>query len=195
MKFISFLQLLPFILISYSGQSQQLKIGLGNNLTSYQFTNSLGILNTNLKPSAGNHLLIGIERPVIDTLSLMSKYSKLAFYLGSKPNFTKLLTYLNYEIDLNYNQFNSVGDLQNYTFSYQTNFIGIQFGFGPQINLKRGYSIQLKTQVSLNKMIHGIQELNTHFVDLNYNSQFSNIQFMTGYEIGITKKINNLFQS
>jgi hypothetical protein len=193
MKFISFLQLLPFILISYSGQSQQLKIGLGNNLTSYQFTNSLGILNTNLKPSAGNHLLIGIERPVIDTLSLMSKYSKLAFYLGNKPNFTKLLTYLNYEIDLNYNQFNSVGDLQNYTFSYQTNFIGIQFGFGPQINLKRGYSIQLKTQVSLNKMIHGIQELNTHFVDLNNNSQFSNIQFMTGYEIGITKKINNLF--
>jgi len=153
MKFISFLQLLPFILISYSGQSQQLKIGLGNNLTSYQFTNSLGILNTNLKPSAGNHLLIGIERPVIDTLSLMSKYSKLAFYLGNKPNFTKLLTYLNYEIDLNYNQFNSVGDLQNYTFSYQTNFIGIQFGFGPQINLKHGYSIQLKTQFSLNKMI------------------------------------------
>ena len=157
-------RILLFLLLSFPAFSQSYKFAVGSNITSYVFTNSAGSNPSFLRPSSGLHL----------SLSRESKLSK-----------SFLLDY-----GINYNQFNSVGDVQNIPFTYATDFIGLNAGIGPRLSLGKGVSFIAKANASVSKMVNGNQFLLNRYVDLADDNQFNSVRSMFGYSFELTKQIS-----
>ena len=157
-------RILLFLLLSFPAFSQSYKFAVGSNITSYVFTNSAGSNPSFLRPSSGLHL----------SLSRESKLSK-----------SFLLDY-----GVNYNQFNSVGDVQNIPFTYATDFIGLNAGIGPRLSLGKGITFIAKANASVSKMVNGNQFLLNRYVDLADDNQFNSVRSMFGYSFELTKQIS-----
>ena len=157
-------RILLLLLIGFSSFAQGYKFSVGSNITSYVFTNSAGTNPSFLRPASGLHL----------SLSRESKLSK-----------SFLVDY-----GINYNQFNNVGDVQNIPFSYATDFIGLQAGFGPKLSLGKGIALVSKLQVAASTMINGNQFLLNRYVDLSSDNQFSSLRTMYGYSFELCKQIS-----
>jgi hypothetical protein len=95
-----------------------------------------------------------------------------------------------YDFGINYNQFNNVGDVQNIPFSYTTDFVGLQAGIGPHLNLGKGMALTSKLQVAATKMVNGNQFLANHYVDLSSDEQFNSLRTMYGYSFELSKQVN-----
>ena len=157
-------RILLFLLLSFPAFSQSYKFAVGSNITSYVFTNSAGSNPSFLRPSSGLHL----------SLSRESKLSK-----------SFLIDY-----GVNYNQFNSVGDVQNIPFTYATDFIGLNAGIGPCLSLGKGITFIAKANASVSKMVNGNQFLLNRYVDLADDNQFNSGRTMYGYSFELTKQIS-----
>lgn len=157
-------RILLLVLLSFSGLSQTYKFSIGSNITSYIFTNSAGGNPSFLRPSSGLHA--GLSRE-----SSLSK------------NFL-------YDFGIQYNQLNSVGDVQNIPFSYATDFIGLGAGIGPRLSLGKGITLVTKANASVSKMVNGNQFLLNHYVDLAGDDQFNSLRTMYGYSFELTKQIS-----
>ena len=157
-------RILLFLLLSFPAFSQSYKFAVGSNITSYVFTNSAGSNPSFLRPSSGLHL----------SLSRESKLSK-----------SFLIDY-----GVNYNQFNSVGDVQNIPFTYATDFIGLNAGIGPRLSLGKGITFIAKANASVSKMVNGNQFLLNRYVDLADDNQFNSVRSMFGYSFELTKQIS-----
>lgn len=157
-------RVLLLLLLSFPAFSQSYKLAVGSNITSFVFTNSAGVNPSFLHPSSGLHL----------SLSRESKLSK-----------SFLIDY-----GINYNQFNSVGDVQNIPFTYATDFIGLNAGMGPRLSLGKGVSFIAKANASISKLVNGNQFLLNHYVDLNSDDQFNSLRTMYGYSLELTKQIS-----
>ncbi len=157
-------RILLLLLIGFSSLAQSYKLEVGSNITSFVFTNSAGSNPSFLRPASGLHMSIFRE----------SKLSK-----------SFLVDY-----GVNYNQFNNVGDVQNIPFSYATDFIGVQAGFGPKLSLVKGIALVSKLQVAASTLVNGNQFLLNRYVDLSDDSQFSSLRTMYGYSFEISKQIN-----
>ena len=157
-------RILLLLLLSSPAFSQSYKFAVGSNITSYVFTNSAGSNPSFLRPSSGLHL----------SLSRESKLSK-----------SFLLDY-----GVNYNQFNSVGDVQNIPFTYATDFIGLNAGIGPRLSLGKGITFIAKANASVSKMVNGNQFLLNRYVDLADDNQFNSVRSMFGYSFELTKQIS-----
>ena len=103
----------------------------------------------------------------------------------------KLLSRLEYEIGLSYNQYNANGDVQAYGFRYQTNYLGFLLGFGTHIGIGRGFSMGLKAKMYAQQLLQGTQELNGHFLDLSQDVDFNKPSFLGGYTLELNKQVNN----
>jgi hypothetical protein len=137
----------------------------GNNLTRYVFTNSAGINPDFLKSSSGLHLVLSRE----------NKLSKVFVY----------------DIGLAYNQYNSVGDVQNIPFSYQTDFMGLTGGIGPSYSGLPGLTVSAKASAAVQTLINGTQFLQNRYVDLAGDDQFTGLKLSVGFTLSITKKVND----
>ncbi len=137
----------------------------GNNLTRYVFTNSAGINPDFLKSSSGLHLALSRE----------NKLSKVFVY----------------NIGLAYNQYNSVGDVQNIPFSYQTDFMGLTGGIGPSYTGLHGLTVSAKASAAVQTLMNGTQFLQSRYVDLAGDDQFSGLKLSVGFTLSITKKVND----
>jgi hypothetical protein len=158
-------RILLLLLVSISSFAQSYKFSVGSNITSFVFTNSSGSNPSFLRPASGLHL----------SLSRESKLSK-----------SFLVDY-----GINYNQFNNVGDVQNITFSYATDFMGIHAGIGPpRLSLGKGIALVAKISASASTMVNGNQFLLNRYVDLSSDNQFSSIRTMYGYSFELSKQIN-----
>ena len=155
-----------FILLLFPAAlfAQTYKLSVGSNITSYVFTNSSGTNPSFLRPASGMHLSLTRE-------AILSK------------------SFL-YDLGINYNQFNNVGDVQNIPFSYATDFIGIQAGIGPKLSLGKGMALTSKLQVAASKMVNGNQFLANHYVDLSSDEQFHSLRTMYGYSFELSKQVN-----
>ena len=155
---------LLFLILSFPAFSQSYKFAVGSNITSFVFTNSAGANPSFLRPSSGLHL----------SLSRESKLSK-----------SFLVDY-----GINYNQFNNVGDVQNISFSYATDFIGLGAGIGPKLSLGKGITFIAKATASVSTMVNGNQFLLSRYVDLADDDQFNSLRTMYGYSFELHKQIN-----
>jgi hypothetical protein len=95
-----------------------------------------------------------------------------------------------YDVGINYNQFNNVGDIQNIPFSYATDFIGIHAGIGPRLNLGKGIALVAKANVAASTMVNGNQFLLNRYIDLSSDDQFNSMRTMIGYSFELSKQIN-----
>ncbi len=161
----SIFTLLVALLISAPLISQTWNFEAGNNITRYIFTNSVGNNPDYLKSSSGLHLALSREK----------KLSKSFFY----------------DLGLAYNQYNSVGDVQNIPFSYQVDFMSLTGGIGPSITSRNGLTLSAKASAAIQSMVNGTQFLQNRYIDLAGDNQFTGLKVSVGYTIAITKKVND----
>jgi len=153
-----------FFLLSLPAYSQSYQVSVGSNLTSYLFVNSASVNPANMRPASGLHLSIHREK------SLSNDFF--------------------FDLGINYNQFNAVGDVQNIPMSYTTDFIGLGAGIGPHIKLGKTTSLVVKGRVSAVKMINGNQMLLNRYIDLADDEQFNSVRTMYGLSLELRKQIN-----
>ena len=161
----SIFTLLSVVFFTSTINAQSWNFEAGNNITRYVFTNSAGNNPDFLKSSSGLHLALSRE----------NKLSKVFFY----------------DLGLAYNQYNSVGDVQNIPFSYQADFMGLTGGIGPSYTGLHGLTVSAKASAAVQKMINGNQFLQNHYVDLAGDDQFSGLKLSVGFTLAITKKVND----
>lgn len=180
-----------FLLLNiYTAQAQSWKWAIGSNITQYQFKNSAGKPIDLLKRQSGLHLEIAHEQVLLDTASLISRFSKSAIYFSQRPKLAKFLNLFHYDFGLNYNQFNAIGDAQQIAFSYQTDYVGITAGFGPRIPLYKGWSVQLTGKVMGQYLVAGQQLVGSRYFDLVSEPQFNGVRMFRGVEIEVNKRVN-----
>jgi hypothetical protein len=153
-----------FFLLSIPAYSQSYQVSVGSNLTSYLFVNSASTNPANMRPASGMHLSINREKALSND-----------FF---------------FDLGLSYNQFNTVGDVQNIPMSYTTDFVGLVAGIGPHIKLGKTTSLVVKGRVSAVKMINGNQMLLNRYIDLADDEQFNSIRTMYGLSLELRKQIN-----
>ena len=153
-----------FFLLSLPAYSQSYQVSVGSNLTSYLFVNSASVNPANLRAASGMHLSIHREKALSND-----------FY---------------YDLGINYNQFNAVGDVQNIPLSYATDFVGLGAGIGPHIGLGKTLSLVVKGRVSAVKMIQGNQMLLNRYINLAEDEQFNSVRSMYGLSLELRKQIN-----
>jgi hypothetical protein len=153
-----------FFLLSLPAYSQSYQVSVGSNLTSYLFVNSASVNPANMRAGSGMHLSIHREKALSND-----------FY---------------YDLGINYNQFNAVGDVQNIPMSYTTDFIGLGAGIGPHIGLGKTLSLVVKGRVSAVKMIHGNQMLLNRYINLADDEQFNSVRTMYGLSLELRKQIS-----
>ncbi len=158
------LRILFLFLISLPAYSQSYQLAVGSNLTNYLFVNSASTNPANMRAATGMHLSLHREAAISND-----------FF---------------YDLGINYNQFNTVGDVQNIPMSYHTDFIGLGAGIGPRIKLGKTTSLVVKGRVSAVKMINGNQLLLNRYIDLADDDQFNSIRTMYGLSLDLRKQIN-----
>ena len=114
---------LLFLLLASTASAQTWNLAAGVNTTKFVFTNAQGQNPDYMKSGAGNNLSLSYEQP--------------------------FSTYFQYDAGLVYSQYNSVGDVQNIPFSYQTDFIGLNGGIGPKLDLPYGLKALIKGRASI----------------------------------------------
>ena len=153
-----------FFLLSLPAYSQSYQLSVGSNLTNYLFVNSASTNPANMRAATGMHLSLNREKALSND-----------FF---------------YDLGINYNQFNAVGDVQNIPMRYDTDFIGLGAGIGPHIKLGKTTSLVVKGRVSAVKMINGNQLLLNRYIDLADDDQFNSIRTMYGLSLDLRKQIN-----
>lgn len=158
------IRILFFFLLSLPAYSQSYQVSVGSNLTNYLFVNSASTNPANLRAATGMHLSLHREAAISND-----------FY---------------YDLGINYNQFNTVGDVQNIPLSYHTDFIGLGAAIGPHIKLGKTTSLVVKGRVSAVKMINGNQMLLNRYINLADDDQFNSLRTMYGLSLELRKQIN-----
>ena len=158
------IRILFLFLLSLPAYSQSYQLAVGSNLTSYLFVNSASTNPANMRAATGMHLSLHREAAISND-----------FF---------------YDLGINYNQFNAVGDVQNIPMRYDTDFIGLGAGIGPHIKLGKTTSLVVKGRVSAVKMINGNQLLLNRYIDLADDDQFNSIRTMYGLSLDLRKQIN-----
>ncbi len=158
------IRILFLFLLSLPAYSQSYQLAVGSNLTNYLFVNSASTNPANLRAASGMHLSLHREAAISND-----------FF---------------YDLGISYNQFNTVGDVQNIPMRYDTDFIGLGAGIGPHIKLGKSLSVVVKGRVSAVKMINGNQLLLNRYIDLAEDDQFNSIRTMYGLSLDLRKQIN-----
>ena len=153
-----------FFLLSLPAYSQSYQVSVGSNLTNYLFVNSASTNPANMRAATGMHLSLHREAAISND-----------FF---------------YDLGINYNQFNAVGDVQNIPMRYDTDFIGLGAGIGPHIKLGKTTSLVVKGRVAAVKMINGNQLLLNRYINLADDDQFNSIRTMYGLSLDLRKQIN-----
>jgi hypothetical protein len=174
----------------HTTQAQTWKWAIGSNITQYQFKNSTGQSADLFKKQSGLHLDVAYEHVLLDTVRLISKFSKSAIYFSQRPKIAKISSLFIYDLGINYNQFNAIGDVQQIAFSYQTDYVGASAGIGPKISLLKGWSIQVTGRVMGQYLVSGQQLLGSRYFDLLDEPQFNGVRFFQGVQIEVTKQVN-----
>jgi hypothetical protein len=142
------------LLLLFSGcylQAQELFLATGKNFTKYDYKNSLGMSNPNLRSGDGSFYQLG-----------------MAFNLGSDE--------FSYALSLVYNQLNAVGGSRTSNYVWNTNYIGIQ----NELNyiLFQDYdSFKVKTKLGFatSTIIKGEQYINNVVYDISNQEEFKGI--------------------
>jgi hypothetical protein len=187
----SVLVFLVLLIGSASLKAQDYQFAIGSNLTKYHLINTQGVAVDFLKPGSGIHMNMRRRSALVDTLGLMLSGSEKGAYYKQHQSLAKILSILHYDMGIVYNQFNTMGGIQNIGFDYKTDYIGISFGFGPQFDLGKGFSLATMLELNGQKMLQGVQMLGSTYYDLSDNDQFSSPKFFGGFSAEIIKNVNS----
>ncbi len=132
------------------GFSQEIYVHIGENFTSYDYKNSSGQTNSNIKSSTGNAYELGVD-------------------YGLNEKFT-------YSGSLTWNQYNAKGSNGVSLYAWNTNYFGIQNAISYTVLKTRNeIEIKLKAGVNTSTIANGQQLLNNNYYDLTQYDEFKGI--------------------
>ena len=154
------LLLISCVLCFQFGLSQEMYLHIGKNFTTYDYKNSFGNSNSNVKISSGN-----------------------AYELGYDHGFKKKFTYSG---SLTWNQYNAKGSNGVSLYAWNTNYVGIQNAISYTV-LKTRNELEIKFKAGINTsiIINGEQLLNNRYYDLTQYDEFKGliIQPLIGMQV------------
>jgi hypothetical protein len=163
---------LLFLLVS-SGcfvQAQELFFSTGKNFTTYNYKNSLGITNSNLRSGEGSFYQLGMD-------------IKLSKSVDPKK--------LTYAVSLVYNQFNAIGGTSTDNYSWKTNYLGVQnalnFTF---IEVSKSFKVKTKLGFAASTIMNGEQNINNVIHDISNHEEFSGIVIQPNISVDFQYTIN-----
>ena len=187
-----FVLLIGCALISQIASAQQFKLSQGVAITQFQYQNDQGKLIDGLKSGSGLAFQLAFHKAsLVDTTKQKLEQTPFAIYLSQNSKVATLLSLINYDLGLQFNQLNAVGDIQNNAFSYQTDYLGVHGKLGIRIPLPWKFAINLQGIASVNKIVHGNQLLLNRYEDLTQDPQFSQIKIMAGYGGELEKRFSD----
>ncbi len=130
-------------------QSQEIYLQTGKNYTQYDYKSD-----TNNPPSlqagSGNFYEIG--------------YIKT---LNNKK--------LKYAIGMNVNEYNAIGGDNVNSYSWDTQYLGLQNTFSIAFINKNGFEVAANAGLGISSLIYGKQNINGHYLDLSSQKEFSGL--------------------
>lgn len=172
--------------------AQQFKLSQGVAITEFTYQNDQGKIIDGLKSGSGLSFQLAFHKAsLVDTTKQKLEQTPFSIYLSQNTKVAKILSLVNYDLGLQFNQLNAVGDIQNNAFSYQTDYLGVHGKLGIRIPLPWKFAINLQGIASVNKIVHGNQLLLNRYEDLTLDPQFSQIKFMAGYGGELEKRFSD----
>lgn len=159
-------KLLILIVIMCSLQSvhsQEVYFSAGKNFTTYDYKNSSGASNPNLKSGTGNFFELGFINPLGD-----GKFS--------------------YSAGLALNEYNNVGGNSVNSYSWNTQYLGAQGGFMYSIFGEGDFDVLPKFGLNMGTIISGKQTINGTYYDLTQEKEFSGL--LVTPSLGLQVKYN-----
>lgn len=144
-------------------QAQEVYFSTGKNFTTYDFKNSSGASNPNLMNGTGNFYELGYIQPLNN-----EKFS--------------------YSIGITLNEYNSVGGNSANSYSWDTQYFGLQGGFNYSIIQEGDFDIVPKFGLNMGTIISGDQSINGTHYDLTKEKEFSGLLLTPS--LGIQVKYN-----
>jgi hypothetical protein len=152
--------LLLFVFLSIQSiQSQEIYFYTGKNFTNYDYKDAFGTSNPQLQAGSGTFYEMGYVMP-----------------LGNEK--------LNYAIGLSLNEYNAIGGNSANSYSWKTQYIGIQNVLAYSLLSRGSFDVALNGGLGLASLIYGKQEINGTFHDLGSQKEFSGliIQPVVGFK-------------
>ncbi len=146
-----------------SVHSQEVYFSAGKNFTTYDYKNSSGASNTNLKSGTGNFFELGYIKPL--------QNEKFAYSVG-----------------LALNEYNSVGGNSANSYTWNTQYLGAQGGFTYSILDRGDFDILPKFGLNMGTIISGKQTINGTYYDLTKEKEFSGL--LVTPSLGVQVKYN-----
>lgn len=150
------------------GLSQEIYFHFGNNFTTYDYKNSLGNFNGNIKSSSGS-----------------------AYELGYNYSFKDKFTYSG---SLVWDQYNAKGSNGVSLYAWNTNYLGIQNAISYAVLKTRSeLEINLKAGVTTSFIANGQQLLNNRYYDLTQYEEFKGIVIQPLIGMQVKYLVNDYF--
>jgi hypothetical protein len=147
-----------------SVHSQEIYFYTGKNITNYDFKDASGASNPDLQAGSGTFYETGYVIPL---------------------NNEKI----KYAIGLSLNEYNAIGGNSGNSYSWNTLYLGIQNVVSYSLVSRGSFDANVKGGLGLASLIYGKQEINSTFLDLGSQKEFSGliiqpvIGFQTRYSI------------
>jgi len=140
-------------------QSQEVYLVAGTNFTSFDYKNSNDQSNANIKSGSGSN-----------------------YELGYKLDFKKNFSYL---IGVTINQFNAYGANGIDTYTWKTNYLGIQNALAYTILQSKKLALKINAGLNICTIANGEQLINASYYNLANESEFTGIflQPMVGLQL------------
>ena len=144
--------LLLFVILCSLGslQAQEVYFYTGKNYTNYDYKSGFGLPNPSLQAGTGNFYEMGYVKPL--------KIKNLSYTIG-----------------LSLNEYNALGGNTANSYSWNTQYIGIQNGLVYSFLNYKDFNFVVKGGLGLSTLIYGKQELNGTYYDLSSQSEFSGL--------------------
>lgn len=156
--------LLTFFFATQTSFAQEVYFYTGKNFTTYDYKNSSGATNLNLKNGTGNFYELGYTHPLSN--------EKTNIHLG-----------------LALNEYNSVGGNNTNSYSWDTQYLGIQSRASYSlIDRRKSYDILPHIGINMSTIISGKQTINGTYFDLTKEKEFSGL--LVTPSLGVQVKYN-----
>jgi hypothetical protein len=140
--------------------AQEFYVKTGKNFTRYDYSNAAGASNSDLRGASGSAYEVGY------THSISAKFS--------------------YSAAITWDQFNASGANGGSTYSWNTDYIGIQNAvLFTILKTKKNLELNVKAGINTLTIANGRQLLNNQFYDLTNQDEFKGILFqpLVGFEV------------
>lgn len=142
--------LMALLIATIATQAQEVYFYTGKNITNYDYKDASGTSNPNLQAGLGSFYEMGYAMPIND-----SKFS--------------------YAFGVTMNEFNAVGGDAFSSYSWNTEYLGIQNALSYSFLKIKGFSFDVKAGVTVATMVYGKQVLNQAYYDLLDEKDFSGV--------------------